>query len=66
MSTWGNKRHHLEPRDTYYETGYGSDDGYDAIKDANAEAGFAHDSNGGRHIARQRGWLRKVKEDKND
>lgn len=61
MSTYGNRRHYLEPQDEWDETGYGSDDGYDAIKDANAEAGFAHDSNGGRRIARQRGWLRKVR-----
>jgi len=53
-----------EPEDTEYDeyTGEGSDDGHDAIKDANAESGFAHDSHAGFYIARQRGWIRRESE----
>jgi len=40
-------------------TGYGSDDGYDAIKDANAMGGFSHDDEYGYSDAIRRGWLRK-------
>ena len=47
------------PRKHYY-TGYGSDDGYDAIRDANAEAGYGPRHSYGWGEAKRRGWLRKV------
>ena len=48
--------------DNEYEwTGYGTDDGYDACKDANAEMGLSHDDPRGFYAARSYGWLRKVK-----
>jgi hypothetical protein len=67
---WDNEYHYLdqpiEHDDDEYDddeyTGRGSDDGYDAIKDANAEAGYAHDSRAGFYIARRRGWIRRRSE----
>ena len=47
--------------DEDYWTGHGSDDGYDAMKDANAEAGRAHNHPAGFNDARRNGWLRKAK-----
>ncbi|MBV1929316.1 MAG: hypothetical protein KUG81_07380 [Gammaproteobacteria bacterium] len=56
-------RHYLDRDDDHEWTGHGTDDGYDAIKDANAEAGLPHDSPHGFGQAIKNGWLRKVPKD---
>jgi hypothetical protein len=55
----GNYRNHWNDGDYEY-TGHGTDDGYDAMKDANAEMGLAHDDPRGVGQAIKNGWLRKV------
>lgn len=66
----GEPRHYLDlPEDDEdYDddedgyTGRGSDDGYDAIKDANAEGGYSHNNPAGWRIAKSRGWIRRRKD----
>lgn len=66
MSGW-RERHHLDYEDDeYYWTGFGTDDGVDAIKDANAEMGLDPYNNAGFYAARRNGWLRRVKKDKDE
>ena len=57
--------HYLDLPDKQYYSGYGSDDGYDAIKDANAEMGLEHDSPVGISRAKRLGWIRVKSEDTN-
>lgn len=46
--------------DSYeYYGAFGSDDGVDAIKDANAEMGYSPYDSRGFYEARKRGWIKK-------
>lgn len=54
------RRHYLDC-DDYEYSGFGTDDGYDAIKDANAELGLNHNHPNGFYQANLNGWLKKEK-----